>query len=400
MINRPAYLEKLHKWRDTDLVKIVTGIRRCGKSTLFELYQNELKQSGTAREQIISINLEDADNYELLEWKALHTHIESLLIPNKKNYVFLDEIQQVDGAQRLLSSLRLKPNIDLYVTGSNAWLLSSELATLITGRYIEINMLPLSFAEYMSAFQNEADTGRKYADYISNSSLPRTLTLKDRRDIQDYIMGIYSTIVQKDIAFHHGIRDISRLDSVARFMFDNIGSETSIRNISNAMTSGGRKIHQQTVESYLNGLLGSYVLYKANRYDIKGKQHLLTNAKYYLADIGLRFALLGNTPGDAGHILENVVYLELLRRGYKVFIGKVETREVDFVVQNTGGETEYYQVALTVLEAKTLNHELEPLRKIKDNYPKYLLTRDWETGSRDGIRQLNVLDWLLGKGGH
>ncbi|GBR72623.1 putative ATPase [Candidatus Termititenax aidoneus] len=397
MLPRTEYLERLIRWKDKDLVKVVTGIRRCGKSTLLALYREYLGKHGVSARQIQTINLEEEAN-TFADWRALHRHIEKHFAAGRKNYVFLDEIQQIRGAQKLLASLRLRKGVDIYVTGSNAYLLSSELATLLAGRYIEIQMLPLSFQEYVSACGKRASQDALFQDYLLNSSFPQTLEFgRDLKLIQDYIEGIYHTIVQKDIVLRQGLKDISRLDSVASFMFDNIGSETSLKNISNTMTSAGRKIHPQTVETYLNGLLESYVLYKIARYDVKGRQYLLTNAKYYLADIGLRYALLGNKGADAGHILENVVCLELLRRGYKVYVGKVQEQEVDFVASLPGGKIEYYQAAQSVLDKKTLERELKPLLSVKDSYPKFLLTRDYTNCFHQGIRQINALDWLLGK---
>jgi predicted AAA+ superfamily ATPase len=395
MIERPQYLDKLISWKDKDLIKIVTGIRRCGKSTLFELYRKYLISQGIENNQIQTINLEDVKN-AFTDGYDLHKHIEKNLIVGKRNYIFLDEIQQIENAQRMLASLRLREGIDIYVTGSNAYMLSNKLATFIAGRYIEIKMYPLSFKEYASAF-NGLNTDEMFQQYLTNSGFPQVLEFGGNMQlIQDYIEGIYRVIVQKDIAFHNGIKDISRFDSVAKFIFDNIGSETSIKNISNAMTSGGRKIHPQTIESYLDGFIECFALYRADRYDIKGKQYLMTNAKYYLADIGLRYAVLGNKGADDGHILENIVCVELLRRGYKVYVGKIGANEVDFVAVQYG-KIEYYQVSLSVLDENILARELKPLKDIRDSYPKFLLTRDYNNADYDGIKQMNVLDWLLGR---
>jgi predicted AAA+ superfamily ATPase len=273
---------------------------------------------------------------------------------------------------------------------------SGEWATLLSGRYVEIHMLPLSFKEYHSvAFTGNIET--TYRNYLENSSFPYALQLDgDKRQIRDYLGGIYNTIVLKDVVENKKIRDVSRLESVIKFMADNIGSLTSIKKISDTMTSDGLKTQPITIENYLDAFRNSYILYKVGRYDVKGKKLLQTLDKYYLVDIGLRYYLLGDKKADRGHILENIVYLELLRRGYKVYIGKVADKEVDFVVEGADG-TEYYQVADTVTDSKTLTRELAPLEAITDHNPKYLLTRDFESQtSHNGIKQLNVFDWLLG----
>ncbi len=294
-----------------------------------------------------------------------------------------------------MDSLYIKKNVDLYITGSNAYLLSGELATLLSGRYVEIKMLPLSFSEYTSYFGEPMDVNRKYTEYLVNSSFPGTLELSRRQDIRMYLEGIYTSIVLKDIVSRKRIADVPMLESVIRYMFDNIGNLCSSTKIANTMTSAGRKISVRTVESYLEALTDSFILYRAERYDVKGKQYLSTGFKYYLADIGLRYYLLGSKQADFGHILENIVYLELLRRGYEVHIGKMGTSEVDFVTFNGDG-MEYYQVALSVLDETTLKRELSPLDSIPDHNPKYLLTMDvLPRTSHNGIKQINVLDWLL-----
>ncbi len=396
MINREEYLNQLIHFKDKQLIKIITGIRRCGKSTLFELYKEHLIYNGVEDSQIISLNFESAEFYDIKDFKALYHEVENRLVPDKMNYVFLDEVQMVPDFQRACDSLYILKNVDLYITGSNAGLLSGELATLLSGRYVEIKMLPLSFKEYISA-AGESDLSRKYRDYLLNSSFPYTIELSNRKDILAYLDGIYTSIVLKDIVKRKKIADVAMLESVIRFMFDNIGNLCSATKIANTLKSGGKGASVHTVDNYLTALCESFVLYKVGRYDIKGKQLLQTQEKYYLADIGLRYYLLGTKPADMGHILENIVYLELLRRGYELYVGRQDNGEVDFIAINDGG-TEYYQVALTVRDENTLSRELSPLDAIADHNPKYLLTLDDDPPtSHNGIKQLNALEWLLNK---
>ena len=397
VIQRTEYLNKLIAFKDKQLIKVVTGIRRCGKSTLLKLYQNWLKEQGVGDDQIVAVNFEDLDFEELTDYKKLYAYLKEHLVEGKMTYIFLDEIQNVENFPKVVDSLYIKDNVDIYITGSNAYMLSSEIATLISGRYVQIEMLPLSFKEYMQSTGSMDDRGVKYTDYLMNSSFPYALNLKDQPDeIRDYLDSLYSTIVVKDIVSRKKITDTMMLKSVLRFVFDNIGSPLSSKKIADTMTSNGRKIDARTVEKYLEALTESYIVYSASRYNIKGKQHLKTQEKYYVVDIGLRFMLLGNRQADAGHILENVVYLELLRRGYDVYVGKYDEYEVDFVAQNSKG-TIYYQVALTTREESTLERELRPLREIRDHYPKVLLTMDEDPEAHyDGIRRINARDWLLG----
>lgn len=314
------------------------------------------------------------------------------------NYIFLDEVQNVREFQKAVDSLFILDNCDVYITGSNAYLLSGELATLLSGRYVKIKMLPLSFKEYISSFQDKTDLIIKYNNYLLNSSFPYVLNLKNRKDVLAYLDGIYSSILLKDIVSRHKIQDIEMLNSVISYIFDNIGNLTSSTKIANTMTSVGRKISVRTVENYLTALSESFIIYKVGRYDVKGKQYLTTGFKYYIADIGLRYYLLGTKRADMGHILENVIYLELLRRGYRVYVGKVGTAEVDFVAVNENG-TEYYQVAYSAMDENTLNRELASLDSIRDHNPKYLLTMDFVPPvSYNGIKQINALDWLLKDG--
>lgn len=394
MIQRPEYLEKLNKFKDKELIKVVTGIRRCGKSTLLEMYKNHLMQIGVESDQIISVNLEDLKYNFIKDYMDLYNYINDKL-SDKKNYVFIDEIQIIPNFQKVADSLYINKNVDLYITGSNANLLSSELATLLSGRYIEIKMLPLSFKEYKETI-NIDDLEEVYKRYISLSSFPYTLKLEED-EISIYLGSLYNDIIIKDIMLRKGISDESMLRSVANFALDNIGNLVSTNSIANTMTSDGRQINVRTVEKYLDGFIESFFLYRASRYDIKGKQYLKTGEKYYVSDLGLRYFMLGRKLGDRGHILENIVYLELLRRGYEVYVGKVDDYEVDFVAINSSGK-KYVQVCETLKdnENKILKRELNSLQRINDNYEKMILTMDKiPISNEEGIIVRNVLDWLL-----
>lgn len=398
LINRPEYLRFLTEWKDKQVIKVVTGIRRCGKSTLFDLFRGYLKENGAADEQIISINFEDIEFEELRNYRALYDYVKEKMTPGKMNYIFLDEIQHVENYEKAVDSLFVQKNADVYITGSNAYFMSTELATLLSGRYVELNMLPLSFAEYASAFPENTAREELYRNYVYNSSFPYTVQLKNRHNIYEYLDGLFNTVVLNDIVERKSIQDPGMLKSVIRFLFDNIGNTCSAKKIADAMTSAGRKISNHTVESYLEGLTDSLLLYRVGRFDIKGKEHLRLLDKYYLADVGLRYYLLGTRNVDQGHILENVVYLELLRRGYRVYVGKAGSAEVDFVAQDYDGNLEYYQVSWSVREESTLKRELTPLDSIADHNPKILLTMDNDPPvSYNGIRQKYVLDWLLDK---
>lgn len=394
MIYREQYIEKLLHFKNKNVIKVITGIRRCGKSTLFEIFKEQLLKKDVEDTHIISINLEDGDFRAIKTADDLYDYVMNKVQDNQIHYVFLDEVQQVTDFQKAVDWLYVKKNIDLYITGSNAYLLSGELATYLSGRYVEIKMMPLSFSEYCSYYKDNANLPELFRNYLSNSSFPGTLELERKQDIRSYLEGIYNTILLKDIVTRKKIADPSMLISVIDFIFDNIGNLCSTTKISNMMCSAGRKISVPTVESYLLGLEDSFIVYKIGRYDVKGKQYLSTGAKYYVADIGLRYFLLGSKQTDYGHILENVVFLELLRRGYEVYIGKVGDAEVDFVATNDEG-TEYYQVSQTVLDENTLKRELSSLESIHDHNPKYLLTMDYVPPvSYNGIKQLNILDWL------
>ena len=397
-IERKEYLTKLIRFRDKQLIKVVTGVRRCGKSTLLEIFQDYLRRNGVAENQIVAINLEDFDFFPLREPEALHSYIKQRLAPDRMTYVFVDEIQHCKDFPSVIDSLYIRPNVDIYLTGSNAYMLSGEIATLLSGRYVEINMLPLSFKEYVAAVKGEQNLQQSYRGYLQGSSFPYALELReDAGALRDYLEGVYTTIVVKDIAARKKISDTMLLESVTRFLFDSVGSSVSTKKIADSLTSAGRKTDVKTVERYLDGLMESYIVYQAKRYNIRGKQHLKTLEKYYAVDIGLRYVLLGSAGSDVGHILENVIYLELIRRNYEVYVGKMDESEVDFVARNEMGLC-YIQVAASVRDVDTLQRELAPLRKIADHYPKLLLTLDEDPdGDYEGIRRVNALEWLLSK---
>ena len=404
-INRENYLSILKNFKDQQIIKVITGIRRCGKSTLLEIFQDYLRECGVEEKQIISINFENADYEELQDRKKLHEYIKERLVKGKKTYVFLDEIQNVIEFEKTVDSLFINKDVDLYITGSNAYLLSSELATLLTGRYIEIKMLPLSFKEYVSAFADKTDLSRKFRDYLRYSSFPQAVELYkiNPDNINMFLDGIFNTILFKDVMQRKGITDKNVLERVTKYLYDNIGNRTSMKSISNNIEGIEKKSSYNTISNYVDALIDSYLIFKVNRYDIKGKEFLKTQEKYYAVDIGLRYYMLGQSSGrDMGHILENIVYLELLRRGYEIYIGKYDDLEVDFVARRPEN-TVYYQVALTTRgesegDNKILDRELTPLKKINDNYPKYILTLDDDLDADfDGIKKINVLDWLLEK---
>ena len=407
-IDRKEYLDFLVKSKDRQIIKVVSGVRRCGKSTLFEIYKDFLLENGVEKNQIISINFEDMDYEELTDYKKLYEYIKSKMIEDKRNYIFLDEIQHVDKFEKVVDSLFIKENTDLYITGSNAYFMSGELATLLSGRYIELKMLPLSFKEYYQAKLEYEKLEQKenrisktliqyYNEYIVNSSFPYTLQLdSDLKNIHEYLSGIYNSVLLKDIVARLKISDVMRLESVVKYIFDNIGNLTSLSKIGNTLTSMGRKTDAKTIEKYIRGLTDSLLVHEVSRYNIKGKEFLSTLSKYYVADLGLRQMILGNRNIDMGHILENVIYLELLRRKGNVYVGQFDKNEIDFVVINSN-EIEYYQVALTVLDENTLKRELDAFKNIKDNYPKYLITLDdvMVNTDYDGIKVVNALEWLL-----
>lgn len=398
MIPRDEYLNFLLRFKNQQIIKVISGIRRCGKSTLLELFREYLLNNGVDKEQIIFINFEDLEYEELQDYHKLYNYVKSKMIPDKMNYVFLDEIQHVKNFEKAVDSLFIKKNADIYITGSNAYFMSGELATLLSGRYVELKMLPLSFSEFCTGTPDSISVSEKYRLYIENSSFPYVLRYEnDYRDVREYLLSLYNTILIKDIVERYNISDIMLLESVVRFVFDNIGNQLSVSKIANTIKSDGGNISTKTVDKYLQALVDSMMIYQANRYNIKGKQYLKTLEKYYVVDIGLRYALLGKRGYDVGHILENVIYLELIRRGYDVYIGQVGELEVDFVAMNDNG-SEYFQVSASVRDEKTLERELKSLQKINDNYPKYILTLDDDpVCDYDGIKKINALDWLLKK---
>ena len=397
LIQREKYLEFLRRHKDQDVIKVVSGVRRCGKSTLFELFKQELLTSGVKANQIISINFEDLEFEPLQEYHALHEYIVERLILETPMYVFLDEVQHVPQFEKVVGSLFIKPNVDIYITGSNAYFMSSDIATLLTGRYVQVEMLPLSFKEFHSAYsqQNLSDMDI-YNLYIEHSSFPRLVHVKDDESIDEYLESILNTVVLKDIVTRLKITDVPLLLDIIKYLLANIGSLINPTKIANTLTSYGRKTDNKTVEKYLQGLKDGLLIYEVDRFDVKGKALLQRNAKYYVVDSAFRKFLLSRTDSDRGHILENIVYLELIRRGYRVYVGHLQNGEIDFVAKKPH-RLEYYQVSYTVMEDTTLRRELSPLEQLDDNYPKYLLTMDvlHKTDNHNGIEQKNVLDWLL-----
>lgn len=398
MITRKDELNYLYSFKDSEIIKVITGIRRCGKSTLLEMYKDMLLENGVSDKNIISLNFESGDFFQIDSYQKMYDYIKERLQNKGMNYIILDEVQVIPQFQKAVDALFIKKNCDIYITGSNASLLSGELATLLSGRYVEIHLLPLSFKEYTSNFPNDANYTHLYRNYLEFSSFPYTLQLNNnKQQINDYLGGIYSTVLLKDIVARKKISDVSQLESIIRFMFDNIGNIVSVKKISDTMISDGRKISTHTVESYIDSLCESFVLYKVIRYDLKGKQYLKSGDKYYLADIALRSYLLGSKFIDRGFILENVIFLELLRRGYKINIGKYGDYEVDFVAQKNG-LIEYFQVCESVSSKETLDREIRSLASIKDHNTKTLLTLDdVPITDYNGIKQVYALDWLLGK---
>lgn len=406
MVQRKEYLEKLIEWKDDDVIKVVTGIRRCGKSTLLMQYQDYLKSIGIKENQIIAVNFEELEYEELCDYKKLYAYIKDRLVTDKITYIFLDEIQKVPSFEKVVDSLYVKPNIDIYITGSNAYMLSGDLATLLTGRYVEISMLPLSFSEYMQL--SDKDKESAFADYIKYGGLPFVATT-DRTDdkVDTYLEGIYNTVIVKDIedrqkrqesnSDKRKINDIPLLKTIAKYLSSVIGSPVSLRGITNYLVSSGRKISANTVSNYVDALIESFIFYPAERFDIVGKQLLKANKKYYMVDLGIRNHILPRKYYDLGFSVENIVFFELLRRGCKVTIGKYQENEVDFVAEKRG-EFTYIQVTADMVSESTFDREMKPLYAIQDNYEKIVLTLDKLTvGNYDGIKVVNVIDWLLNK---
>lgn len=400
LIERTEYLEWLIKWREKQIIKVVSGVRRCGKSTLFTIYRNWLAEQGIDDRQIISINFEDIEFEHLTDYRLLYEHIKQLLIPNKMNYIFLDEIQHVESFEKTVDSLFLKDNCDVYITGSNAYFMSGELATVLSGRYVELKMLPLSFKEFCSGIDEPMLTNaQKFNRYIENGSFPYIAKFNiTSKEAKDYLRDIYNSVLLKDIVARLKVSDITALENVTKFLLHNIGNMVSATKIANTLKTEGKGTDQKTVDKYIRGLSDSLMIYEVQRYNLKGKMFLKTNSKYYAVDVGLRNCLVKGSESDIGHILENVVFLELKRRGYDVYIGQLDENEIDFVAVDNN-DILYYQVSATTLDENTLKRELAPFKKVGDNYPKYLLTLDeaFSNVDYDGIKKKNVLDWLLGK---
>lgn len=392
MVERKHYLDKLIQAKNKQIIKVVTGVRRCGKSTLLQQFQAYLRNHGVEERQIISLNFEKIENEPLLEYHALYAYVKERLLPGRMTYIFLDEIQAVPAFQRAVDSLFVLEHTDIYITGSNAYMLSGELATLLTGRYMEIQMLPLSFAEYLEL--TGGDRRNAWNRYFVNGGFPYAACIENEDIRRDYLQGIYHTVLLKDIVERKRIQDVSLLESVIRFLFDNVGNIVSAKKIADSLTSFGRKTTSATVENYIHALEESFILYRAGRYDIKGKQHLKSLEKYYLVDQGLRSLVSGGQGRDVGHVLENIVYLELRRRGYQVYVGKVGSQEIDFFVEK-GDDRAYYQVSASVLDPLTYQREITPLKAVRDHYPKYIVTMDEVPMGEDGIKQINVVEFLL-----
>jgi hypothetical protein len=402
-IERKAYIEKLLAYQDKDFIKVVTGLRRSGKSTLLELFRQRLYDSGVKVSNVQSINFELPENYFNKTWDQIYFEIKEKLILGKQNYVFLDEVQNIPFFEKLVDGLFATENVDLYITGSNAFLLSSDLATLLSGRYIEISILPFSFKEYLTA--RKIDISNDYLnfealffDFVNETSLPKGVELREEGfdKIYEYLEVIHKTIIEKDITQRYQIKDKRAFGNITKFVSSNIGSPLSPSNISKSLMQDNQSIHHSTVEKYLDYLVSSFIFYRINRFDLKGKKQLATQEKYYLVDVGFLNILAGRErTADRGHILENVVFLELLRRGYKIWTGTARDMEVDFVCKNALGEIEYFQVAWEISNENTQVREFRSLESISDNYPKFLLTTDSFTQNRNGIIHLNVFNWLL-----
>ena len=399
MILRTSYFNQLLQLRDQDLIKVVTGIRRCGKSTLLHAFKQHLVTDGVAADAICFLNFEERENAHFQSWEQVYDFIISNLSADAKRYVFLDEVQLIPQFEKLVDALYVKKDIDLYITGSNAYLLSSELSTMLSGRYIAINLHPFSFAEYVTAFPEVSDMGKLFRQYMNGSCFPESVTLSKVAPEQEniYLQSLYDTVVVKDIVQRQKLRKFDTLQRVLNFVFDSVGSVVSPNNIADTLRKNTQEpLSHNTILKYLRYFSESYLIYPVRLFNIKGKRLLASNYKYYVVDLGLKNILHTNAPTiDLGHKLENVVYFELLRRGGTVYAGRTDNGEVDFVVQHYDGTRAYYQVAYTANDEKTLKRELSSLRNIRDSYPKYLLTLDYETSNIDGIQRVHVIDWLL-----
>ena len=396
LVNRPVYLDWLNRWKDRDVIKVATGLRRCGKSSVLELFRRQLREGGVADNNILSINFESWDEEYPLDARELYRYIVQRL-GSGTNYVFLDEVQHVKEFERAVDALYVRDDVDLYITGSNAFFLSGELATLLTGRYVELRMLPFSFAEYWSARGGEENLEDAFNRYLTYGGMPFAARLDDPQSISDYLGGVFNTVLVEDVARRHPRMDMRAFRDLSAFIADNVGNITSRKRLAAGLAQAGTKVSPATIGAYLDALMENYLAFKAGRYDLKGREYLETLEKYYLGDLGFRFWLLGKEQGDLGRRLENAVYLELLRRYRTVCVGKVGTAEVDFIAMGQDGP-EYYQVAQTVLDETTRNREFAPLEAIADNYPKTVLTLDRVgVGDYRGIHHLNVIDWMLGE---
>lgn len=399
LIQRNNYLDFLKRHKDKKIIKVVSGIRRCGKSTLFQLFREELLKEGVSKENIISINFEDLDYEYLQDYHALYKYVCEHMQPSGMNYIFLDEIQHVPYFEKAVDSLFIKDNADVYITGSNAYFMSGELATILSGRYVELKMHPFSFKEFFVASNlSQSDyLSEIYENYLTVSSFPYTIQLSGKQtDIQEYLKGIYNSVILNDVVGRLNVSDVKTLQSLIKFVFANIGCPLSVNKITKSINSNGRKIDNKTVERYLTGLLDSLLIYQVDRFDVKGKKFLKLHSKYYVADAALRYLIVGRKGLDTGHILENVIYLELVRRGYEVYVGALKNGEIDFVAKKSDGLC-YFQVSESTIDESTLKRELQPLMNLDDNYPKYLLTLDEINAEADydGIRKMNALKWLL-----
>lgn len=392
MIRRKEYMDMLARVKDERLIKVVTGVRRCGKSTLLQMFQQELIAQGVPEACCLMVNFEDIQFEHLKEYHKLYDYILGHLISGKKHYIFLDEIQAVPQFQKAVDSLYLREDVDIYLTGSNAYMLSGELATLLSGRYVEIRMLPLSFREYYE--QTGGNEAAAFHVYLQKGGFPYAATVTDDWVRYEYLRGVYNTVLLKDVVARKRVSDVPMLEAVVRFLLDNIGNIVSVKKIADSLTSDGRKTTPVTVDNYIQALKDAFLLYGAERYDVKGRQYLKSLEKYYVVDLGLRSLLLGERTRDLGHLLENIIYLELIRRGYRVSIGKVGTLEVDFIAERSG-EKIYYQVAATILDPAAYVREFASLKAIPDNFPKYVLTMDTFPMGEDGINQKNILEFLL-----
>ena len=404
MIERTDYLKKLISWKDHQVIKVITGMRRIGKSTLLLQFQEYLKENGVSEKNIISMNFEDLAYQDKLDYKALYDDIVEKLVPGEMTYIFLDEIQHVDSFEKAVDSLYIKPNVDIYITGSNAYLLSSEISTLLSGRFVEIDMLPLSFKEFMQNRNTDSEKG--LAEYLKLGGLPYISVMNLSEDMtDDYLEGIYNTVIVKDIeerekrreteSKKRRVTDLGLLKSISRYLCSVIGSPVSTKSITDYLKSNGRKVSANTVDDYLEVLTETYLLYPVPRFDIIGKTLLNSNMKYYTVDLGIRNHILPRERYDLGFSLENIVYLELKRRGYRINIGKNGNTEVDFVAEK-GSILTYFQVTANMTAEETFEREMRPLRNIKDNYRKIVLTSDrLTTGNYEGIEVINLIDWLL-----